>query len=218
LGRGGGEGNARIAMSISTFSELKTAIASWLHRSDLTSQIPDAITFAEAKFNRRIRVRQMETAMAATSIVSGLVTRPTGLLEVKALWNTDEAKTRVEAKPLEYVLSQKWTGYGLSTTDATAAYYAWDRTYFRFNTDSGEVEGTYYASIDALSDSTTTNWLLTASPDLYLAASLAEIFLLNMEEERAALWTSKANALIEELNRVDQRARFSGNGLAVKAV
>jgi hypothetical protein len=147
-------------MSITTFSELKTAIAAWVHRSDLTSQIPDAITFAEAKFNRRLRTRQMETAMAATSISSGLITRPTGLLEVKALWNTDEAKTRVEAKPLEYVLSQRWAGYGLSTVDATAAYYAWDRTYFRFNTDSGEIEGTYYASIDALSDSATTNWLL----------------------------------------------------------
>jgi hypothetical protein len=205
-------------MSITTFAELKVAIASWLHRSDLTSQIPDAITFAEAKFNRRIRVRQMETALAATSIVAGLITRPTGLVEVKALWNTDDAKTRVEAKPLEYVMNQGYAGYGLSTTDATASYYAWDRTYFRFNTDTGEVEGTYYASIDSLSDAATTNWLLTAAPDLYLAASLAEIFLLNLEEDRAALWTSKANALIDELNQVDQRARFSGNALRVSAV
>jgi hypothetical protein len=202
-------------MSISTFSELKTAIASWLHRSDLTTQIPDGITFAEAKFNRRLRVRQMETAMAATSISSGLITRPTGLLEVKSIWNTNECKSPLEARPLEYVLNHRNTGYG--ATDNVVAFYAWDRTYFRFNCDTGEVEGTYYASIDALSDDETTNWLLTAAPDLYLAGSLAEIFLLNMEEERAAIWQSKANALIDELNKTDQRARMSGNTLTVRA-
>jgi hypothetical protein len=38
-----------------------------------------------------------------------------------------------------------------------------------------------------------------------------------MEEERAAVWTSKANALIDELNKTDQRARMSGNTLTVRA-
>jgi hypothetical protein len=198
-------------MSITTFSELKTAIASWLHRSDLTTQIPDAITFAEAKFNRRLRVRQMETAMSATAIASNIATRPTGLVAVKALWNTDDAKTRLEQKPLDFVMENE-------SDCTTAMYYAWDRTYFHFDVTSGEVEGVYYAAIDALSDDETTNWLLTAAPDLYLAASLAEIYLLNLEEERAAVWTSKANALIEELNTQDKRDRFSGNSLVVRVV
>jgi hypothetical protein len=199
-------------MSISTFAELKTAIASWLHRSDLTSQIPDAITFAEAKFNRRLRVKDMETAMASTAISSGLVTRPTGLVAVKALWNDDDYNTRIEAHSLDYVLSERDSGC------STARYYAWDRTYFHFDVDSGTVEGVYYTAITALSDGATTNWLLTAAPDLYLAASLAEIYLLNLEEERAALWTSKANALIDELNKRDQTNKYSGNPLAIRVV
>ena len=201
-------------MTISTFSELKTAIASWVHRSDLTSQIPDAITFAEAKFNRRLRVRQMEAALTATSIASGLVTRPTDLLAVKAIWNTDTAKTRIQPQSLDYVMSHRNVADIVGT--AVAKTYAWDRTYFRFDVDTGEVEGVYYEKIDALSDSTTTNWLLTLAPDLYLSASLAELYLLNLEEDRATMWESKANARIDEMNNRDQRDRFSGNPLTVR--
>ena len=35
-------------MSISTYSELKTAVANFLARTDLTDQIPDFIQLAEA--------------------------------------------------------------------------------------------------------------------------------------------------------------------------
>ena len=199
-------------MSISTFSELKTALAAWAHRSDLTSQIPDAITFAEAKFNRRLRVRQMEAAMAATSISSGLITRPTGLLAVKAMWNTDSGKTLVEARPLDFVM------HAYDSGSDVAYFYAWDRTFFHFETDTGEVQAVYYASIDALSDGAPTNWLLTANPDLYLAAALSELYLLIHEEDRATLWESKANARIDEMNRQDQRDRFSGQPLAVRVI
>jgi hypothetical protein len=199
-------------MSIANFTELKSALASWAHRSDLTSQIPDAITFAEAKFNRRLRVRQMEAAMSATSISSGLISRPSDLLAVKAMWNTDTCKTLVEARPLDYVMHTYDSGGSI------AHFYAWDRTYFRFEVDTGEVQAVYYESIDALSDGAPTNWLLTANPDLYLSAALAELYLLIHEEDRATLWESKANARIDEMNRQDQRDRFSGQPLAVRAI
>ncbi len=48
-------------MALSTFSDLKTSVASWLARDDLTSVIPDCITLSEAKFNRHLRVADMET-------------------------------------------------------------------------------------------------------------------------------------------------------------
>jgi hypothetical protein len=39
-------------MAISTYTDLKTSIASWLNRDDLTSVIPDFISLAEAGINR----------------------------------------------------------------------------------------------------------------------------------------------------------------------
>jgi len=44
-------------MALTTYSELKTSIADWLNRSDLTTQIADFIALTEADFNSKLRVR-----------------------------------------------------------------------------------------------------------------------------------------------------------------
>src|SRR5574343_38100 len=48
-------------MAITTNSELNTAVANWLSRSDLTSRIPEFIALFEAKFNRDMRVPSQES-------------------------------------------------------------------------------------------------------------------------------------------------------------
>ena len=48
-------------MAIGTFAELKTAIANWLDRDDLTARVPEFIALSEARINRALDVRQMET-------------------------------------------------------------------------------------------------------------------------------------------------------------
>ena len=57
-------------MSLSTYSDLQTSIANYLARSDLTSQIPDFITFAENRLRRELRIRQMLKSVT-TATVSG---------------------------------------------------------------------------------------------------------------------------------------------------
>ena len=42
-------------MAISTYAELKTSIANWLDRSDLTDVIPDFIALAETRHKRDFR-------------------------------------------------------------------------------------------------------------------------------------------------------------------
>jgi len=49
-------------MAITTYSELKTAVADWLNRSDLTSAIPNFIALAEAQMSRQIRHRKRHDA------------------------------------------------------------------------------------------------------------------------------------------------------------
>ena len=62
-------------MALSTFSELKTEIANYVDRSDLTDQIPTFIKLAEARINRLLRVRIMET-VKIISLVSGVKRYP----------------------------------------------------------------------------------------------------------------------------------------------
>src|SRR5512138_1264426 len=53
-------------MSITTYSELLTAMENWLARSDLTSVIPDFIMLNEQTLNRKLFVRQMEQRSTVT--------------------------------------------------------------------------------------------------------------------------------------------------------
>ena len=62
-------------MALSTFSELKTEIANYVDRSDLTDQIPTFIKLAEARINRLLRVRIMET-VKIISLISGVKRYP----------------------------------------------------------------------------------------------------------------------------------------------
>ena len=57
-------------MAIGTYSELQTAVANWLDRSDLSDRIPEFITLSEARINRLLRVRLMES-VKIISLISG---------------------------------------------------------------------------------------------------------------------------------------------------
>ena len=55
-------------MAITTYATLQTAIANFLARSDLTAQIPDFITMAEARMNRELETRAQEKRSTATLV------------------------------------------------------------------------------------------------------------------------------------------------------
>jgi hypothetical protein len=71
-------------MSLATYSDLKTTVANYLARTDLTTQIPDFIRFAELRLRRELRIRQMLKSVT-TSTVSGdaTVEVPSDFLEIR---------------------------------------------------------------------------------------------------------------------------------------
>ena len=54
-------------MAFTSYSELKTTIANYLARSDLTTQIPDFIRLAEIRLQRDLRTRQMLVVATAST-------------------------------------------------------------------------------------------------------------------------------------------------------
>jgi hypothetical protein len=185
-------------MSISTYSELKTAIAGWLHRSDLTSVLADFVTLSESKFNRRLRTRQQETAFSGTP-TSYEIAIPSDLAAVRKLWRTSDRWELIQ-RPIDTLtfLQEGGQSTGFAITDA----FVFDGT--------SEVGGIYFAKVTALSDAAPTNWLLTAYPDLYLWAGLAEAAFYSKDLNAAAMWTERTDALIKEINGTSQRDKFSG--------
>ena len=147
-------------MAIGTYAQLKTAVAGWLHRSDLTTLIPDFVSLCEADIRRDLRVREME--QSATGALSGsTLAIPTGFLEMRRVMLADRVQT--------YLTPAEFNSVRTSSTDS----YTILGTNFVFQAASGSYQIDYYKAFDSFSADGDTNWLLTNHPDAYLFGSLA---------------------------------------------
>lgn len=197
-------------MAITTYSELQTAIISWSHRSDLASIIPDFIVFAEAKFQRYLRTRQMETASTLTP-ASGIATLPTDFLELRRIYINTSTPTELEYIPPEqFYLKFPVTAGGSKyfTIEGDSILLA-DR-------GSTTVKILYYAKIPDLATNST-NWLLTLAPDLYLYASMVELSDYIKNDSEVAKWNAKAQEAANSVTESDKRGKFSGSAMRVIA-
>ena len=88
-------------MGLTTYAELKTSLTSWFHnRSDVADIADDLIDLAEARFNREIVSRRMDTSTTLT-ITSGAATIPTGMLKVRSIVLTAYPYTTLEYTPID---------------------------------------------------------------------------------------------------------------------
>ena len=60
-------------MSFTSYSDLQTAIAGYLARTDLTTQIPDFIRLAETRLRRDLRIRQMLKSVTTATVFDALL-------------------------------------------------------------------------------------------------------------------------------------------------
>jgi len=195
-----------------TYDELKTEIANFLNRSDLTSQMDFFIDQTEAEFNRRLRASAMVKRATATA-TGQYITVPTDWLEAINIVLTGSPYS-----PLFQMSIESMDVYRKSINAATGSpvYFAMvdDTIELCPSPDSDrEVELTYYAKITALSDSDTTNFLSTGSPDVYLYGCLKNASVYLMEDERALMFHAAFEKGLEELRMQSERAEFAKGSL-----
>lgn len=197
-----------------TFAELKTSVAAWLNRSDLTSQIPEFIAFAERRFNRILIVPERETV--ATATMSGeRLALPTDFWQLRSIFmDTDPRQALEQVSP-----STLRTQYAWQTTGRPQAFAIMDEQFYFGPSpdDTYGVEIDYYATIPALSDSQTTNWLLTKHPDIYLYGTLlqAEAYLWN--DDRLGVWKAALDEAIGELIESGRRKHTSAQPVRLRS-
>ena len=75
----------------------------------------------------------------------------------------------------------------------------------------------YYTRIPALTDSATTNWLLTANPDIYLFGALVEAEPYLKNDERMPMWTNRLDKALTTLRLQGERELHSGSSLRMRA-
>jgi hypothetical protein len=199
-------------MAMTTYSELKTSIADFLNRSDLTSVISDFITLAEAQMNRDVR-HYLMVERSEAEVDTQYSSLPTNFLEPIRVHINDEYKTRVELASLDDMLelrneSANATGkpqhYAI-IGDSLEVYPTPDTDY--------NLELMYYGKIDSLSDSNTSNWMLANNPDAYLYGSLLQSAPYLKEDNRITVWASLYAGIISSINKQSQKTQFGGSGL-----
>lgn len=198
--------------TITSWATLKTEVANKLHRSDLTSDIPLFIQLGESRIYRDLRVRQMETALSSV-IASGVIAVPSGYLELKNAYVNSTPTAPLIRKDAEFIYNR----YPTRSADGKPIYIAREGTNFIFGPypDSAyTINGIYYKKLDLLSDSNTSNWLITDAPDLILLASLAEAADWLRDDPRIAQWEAKYRAIKDRVQRRDEDEEFSGSPLA----
>jgi hypothetical protein len=79
------------------------------------------------------------------------------------------------------------------------------------------VELTYYSKIPALSDSNTTNWLLTNSPDVYLYGSLLEAAPYLDDDNKLQVWGSLLEQSLNALQIESDRAKVGSSSIRMRA-
>lgn len=196
-----------------SYSTLKTNIANYLNRSDLTSYLDTFIDFAEARIYRELRIQAMEQSLSS-AISSGVVAVPTGYLDMKFAYIDGSPVQPLQRKSLEFIYDR----YPSRAADGKPKYFSREGSSFIFGPypDSAyTMKGVYYKSLDGLSDSNTTNWFTTNAPDLLLFAALceAEPFLKN--DGRIPMWEAKYNAVKNDVQSNDNRERYSGSALSM---
>jgi hypothetical protein len=207
-------------MSILTYSELQTAVANWLARSDLTDRIPEFITLAEAKFNRELRSIRMEkrsytSANTATtepefiSLPSDFQTmrriRLSGVTGKPQLENVSQQQANALRTEYENISAQPW--YFTIQGDEIELIPTPNEDY--------EIEMVYRANIPALA-SNSTNWLLTLAPDAYLYGALLESAPYIKDDGRIQVWALGLSNAIDSLNRLSAEQSYASGPMAVQ--
>jgi len=202
-------------MSIATYAELKTAVADFLNRQDLTSTVPTFILLAEASIGRDLRHWRMEERSVA-EIDSQYSAVPSDWLETLRFSTTDGATS-----PMDLISQAELIERRASTDNigGRPRFYAHSAGQFEFFPTPDEIYNAdliYVARIAALSDSNTVNWLLTEAPDVYLYGALVHSAPYLKEDPRAQTWAAFYKSAIDSLQRTSDRAKHSGTGLRLK--
>ena len=208
-------------MSVATYTDLKAKIAEYLARDDLTNAIPDFITFAEAKFNRELFVRQMEVRATTTIDVNSsepeFISLPDDFQSMRRV-----RVSSVDGKPqLSFMSVVQMDEYRSRTGDVSSqpGYFSIFGTEMELAPtpdDSYTIEMIYRANVPALSATNPDNWLLLQAPDLYVYGALLESAPYMKEDARIQVWGSGFTTALDGLNRLGLTSTFNAGPMVMR--
>lgn len=203
-------------MSITTFTELKAAVADWLNRDDLSdARLADFISFAENRIYHELRIPTMERVVLLDTDSDGKAYIPADFLEAKDVFFNDA--------PLERVSLTDLAGRGSAA--GKPYYFARETGYLTFWPNPGDntytndqIRVIYYAEPERLSATNPDNSVFLLAPDLHLYGALVEGGVYTgAAPEKMGLWKAKFDELLDRLTQHARQAEVSGSTALIKS-
>lgn len=192
-------------MSIANYTDLLAVFNDYVARDDLQARFPEFVVLFEAKANRTLRCRQMESRSTTTVDIldaePAFVSLPSDYQTMRSV-----CLTSVQDKPrLEFLNDDRIKDYRSNIGDLTAQ----PRYFGVFGSELELVptpdqnyvlEMIYRGTVPALTVATPTNWLLTMAPDAYLYGVLLETAPYMKEDPRIEVWAAGLKTAFDGLN------------------
>jgi len=197
--------------SVRDYDWLKTSIAKWLHRSDLTAIIPDFVMMAERRINGELESNKQEAVFPVDLPMHAVsVPLPDDAGEIRALSLTGGGELEYLAPAIfNAKQSQNSSGEPRVFTVIGRDLYVGplpDADY--------TLMLAYRQYVPALADSAGTNWLIEQHPDIYLAASMCEAVRYTKNVADLPMWNEKYAAAMTALNK---SGSFTGSSMRVRS-
>tara|TARA_B100000242_G_C43009716_1_gene469413 strand:- start:151 stop:798 length:648 start_codon:yes stop_codon:yes gene_type:complete len=195
-----------------TYDEIKTKVAEYLNRTDLTSQMDMFIDLTESDINKVIKHQDLikrANAVAETQYTQ-LPSDWSRVINVEL--NTSDHTTLLqqstESLDLKRTSIDNVSGrpeYFAITDNAIELCPTPDTNY--------ELQLTYYANIPELSSTNTTNVVSNKFPDVYIYGCCKHASVFLMEDERVGMFQTLFDKALEEVRLQQERASFGVGSL-----
>jgi len=193
-----------------TYATLQSAIAGYMHRSDLAAKIPTFISVAESSMFRDLDIKNLQVSVTGAT-TGAYVTLPVDFGSVVRLTVTYGGRER----NLDY----KAVPDASTATSPTPSLYSLENNkLIIWGAGTGQSYTLYYTpSLQPLSDTNPTNWLLENARDLYLYASCLEAAKNIRDDNEVQKLTSMVAPLIASVQRhSERRGQPTGGSLQIK--
>ena len=217
-------------MAISTYDTLKSGIADFLNRDDLTAVIPTFIDMAQGQINRDVRHWKMEKQSNLSSQTNtGIYALPSDWLETKELrFAPDLIQSHFDAYPVEYISQNTYDERKQNSNALTG-----DPKYYTLVANAGVMHAYLfpitaatnsvnnylvinYLAENQLDESNQTNWLIEDYPDVYLYGSLIHAAIYLKDDERLALFSQMYGAAVQRANASSDESEYKHDRLRTR--
>ena len=198
------------------YGTLKSFIADFLARDDLTSQIGTFITLTEQRMSRELDIALLErTTQSSVSAGQQFVSLPTDLRSIREVAYVDGG-TR---QGLHYLSPSQLDERKRSTTTDALAFYSITANELELLAPPIKaltLEFVYNEGVAALTDSEPTNTVLARHGDCYLQGALHQAFAFLQDEQRAQYHDALFTRALAEIKKDSDRLRFGTSDLQIR--